>query len=117
MSVGDGGTVILYGCFLSDETTSALSGTFVDGTYLEIATHTIDGGRILPTSVSEQECDTAPSIAPTNFPTMSESPTVTPPKNGGCFSTGGGGYYHCAAAPSASLLVTMVVYHFIHLVV
>ena len=100
MMVGDGSTIALYGCFLKNDTTNVLSGTFVDGSYLEITTRSIDGGTISPISVSEQECDTAPSSSPTNFPTLSDPPTATPPN--GCARRGKGEYHTLIL-----LLVTM----------
>ena len=83
IEVGDSGTIAFYGCFLRDETTSVVTGTFVDGTAVEVGIRSADGGTVSLVSVGEQECDTAPSSSPTNFPTGSYRPTVTPPKNDG----------------------------------
>ncbi len=90
MEVGDGGTIALYGCFRANDTSSIVSGIFVDDTYLESEIKSIDGGTISLISVSEQECDTAPSTSPTDSPTISSPPTVTPPNGGG---RGRGGEY------------------------
>lgn len=65
--------IIFYGCFMRDRL--QVSGTFVDGTYLDVSIRTSYGGAITLTAVSEQECDTAPSTSPTNFPTVSPRPT------------------------------------------
>lgn len=65
--------IIFYGCFRQDGL--QLSGTFVDESYLDISIRASYGGVITLTAVSEQECETAPSMSPTNFPTISPRPT------------------------------------------
>jgi len=50
-------------------------GTFVDETNLDLTIRTSYGGLITLTAVPEQECETAPSMSPTNFPTVSPQPT------------------------------------------
>jgi hypothetical protein len=52
-----------------------VTGTFPDETYLDVSIRTSYGGEITLTAVSEQECETAPSVSPTNFPTVSPRPT------------------------------------------
>lgn len=79
MEVGDSSTIAFYGCFMKNGT--KVTGMFVDETNLEINVRSRNGGRVNLVSVAEQECDTAPSMSPTNFPTMSSQPTV--PRNGG----------------------------------
>lgn len=78
MRVGDAySSIAFYGCFLKNETTEIVSGTFAaDETYLEVRVR----GDPMLVSVSEQECETAPSVSPTNFPTISPAPTV--PRSG-----------------------------------
>eukprot|EP00985_Skeletonema_marinoi_P017904 scaffold9914_cov142-Skeletonema_marinoi.AAC.1 len=65
--------IIFYGCFKRDRL--QVSGTFPDETYLDVSIRTSYGGEITLTAVSEQECETAPSMSPTNFPTVSPRPT------------------------------------------
>lgn len=113
MEVGDGGTIAFYGCFLKNETSTSMivRGAFVDETtVVEVGIRTTDGGGTVSlVSVSEQECDTAPSSSPTNFPTGSYRPTVvTPPKNNG----GGGGK---GEFPFGFLFI-MAAFNFIHFV-
>ena len=64
---------------MKNETTNIVSGTFADETYLEVKVRERNGGRVDLISVSEQECETAPSSAPTNFPTISPQPTIPRP--------------------------------------
>lgn len=78
MVVGDSSIIALYGCFSKNN--NIISGTFVDETSLEVKVRE-NGGRVELISVAAQECDTAPSTAPTNFPTISPQPTI--PRNGG----------------------------------
>lgn len=73
MEIGTGSTISFYGCFLQDGT--KITGRFVDETELNIAVKTKNGGKLLLIASSEQECDTAPSMSPTNFPTVSPQPT------------------------------------------
>ena len=56
MEVGDRSTIALYGCFMKNDTTNTISGTFVDETYLEVKVRERNGGRVDLISVSEQEC-------------------------------------------------------------
>ena len=112
MEVGDGGTIAFYGCFLKNGTTSMIvRGTFVDETtVVEIGIRSTgdDGGTVSLVSVSEQECDTAPSSSPTDFPTGSYRPTVTPPKYNG----GGGGKREFPFG----FIVMMAAFNFVHFV-
>lgn len=73
MEIGTGSTLAFYGCFLQDGT--KITGRFVDETELNIVVKTKNGGKLLLFASSEQECDTAPSMSPTNFPTISPQPT------------------------------------------
>lgn len=65
--------IIFYGCFMRDRL--QVTGTFADETYLDVLIRTSYGGEITLTAVSEQDCETAPSVSPTNFPTVSPRPT------------------------------------------
>jgi hypothetical protein len=65
--------IIFYGCFKLDGL--QVLGTFVDETNLDVTIRTSYGGRITLTAVSEQECESAPSMSPTTFPTVSPQPT------------------------------------------
>lgn len=87
MEVGDSSMIAFYGCFVKNDT--KVTGVFVDETNLEVNVMTRNGGKVLFISVSDQECETAPSSAPTNVPTLSPQPTV-PRSNGG--SKNGGSY-------------------------
>jgi hypothetical protein len=73
MEVGTGSNIAFYGCFLQSGTT--IAGEFVDGTELNVVVKTKNGGKILLIAVSEQECETQPSMQPTSFPTISPRPT------------------------------------------
>jgi hypothetical protein len=70
IKVEGNGIVYLYGCFRQNDT--EVSGLFAGDVETNI---TIDGDvEFMP--VSEQECDTIPSVAPTSFPTVSPPPTT-----------------------------------------
>lgn len=69
---GDG-LVLLYGCFTQNGT--EISGVFGDDSELNV---TIDGDVDFK-SVAGQECDTIPSVSPTQFPTLSPRPTAPVP--------------------------------------
>ncbi|KAL7552072.1 hypothetical protein ACHAWF_015324, partial [Thalassiosira exigua] len=79
MKVERRGAVIFYGCFSKDGT--RVTGLFSDDTELDVTVRTFYGGEVILVPVSEQICETAPSTAPTNFPTVSHQPTV--PQNRG----------------------------------
>lgn len=72
--------MFLYGCFEKNGT--SVTGMFADEKELDIVVRTRSGGEVVLVSVSEQQCDTAPSTSPTNFPTISPQPTITPPNDG-----------------------------------
>lgn len=80
IEVGDSSIVAFYGCFLKDG--PKVTGFFVDDTNLEVNVRLRNGGSVELISVSEQECETQPSAAPTNFPTSSPQPTVPRPNSG-----------------------------------
>ena len=80
MEVGDSSVIAFYGCFMKNGT--RVSGMFVDETVIDINVRSRNGGRVDLVSVSEQECETAPSMSPTNFPTISSQPTVPLPNDG-----------------------------------
>ncbi|KAL7524963.1 hypothetical protein ACHAXR_000795 [Thalassiosira sp. AJA248-18] len=80
MEVGDSSVITFYGCFLRNGT--AVTGVFADETNLEVNVRMRNGGEVMFIPDSEQECETAPSTSPTNFPTLSAQPTVPRPKNG-----------------------------------
>lgn len=80
MKVERYGKLRLYGCFRKQGT--KVTGIFVDGTYLDVNVKTYYGGEVMLISVSEQECETAPSSSPTSVPTFSRQP-VGPRPNGG----------------------------------
>jgi hypothetical protein len=82
MLVERSGVIVFYGCFEMNGT--RVTGLFSDDqTELDVDIRTQYGGEVVLTAVSEQECDTAPSMEPTNFPTMSPRPTVVQPKSEG----------------------------------
>ena len=81
MEVGDSSTIALYGCFMRNDTTNTISGTFADESFLEVNVRERNGGSVDLISVSEQECETAPSMAPTNSPTTSPQPTIPRPND------------------------------------
>lgn len=74
VSVEGNGIVALHGCF-SVKNKRQVTGLFADDTEVDITIDT-NGGSIEFVTVPEQECDTAPSVAPTSFPTVSPQPTV-----------------------------------------
>lgn len=65
--------IAFYGCFKQEGL--QVSGIFVDETNLDVTIRASYGGLITLTAVPEQECETAPSMNPTNFPTVSPWPT------------------------------------------
>mmetsp|Transcript_23272 Transcript_23272/g.35679 ORF Transcript_23272/g.35679 Transcript_23272/m.35679 type:complete len:305 (-) Transcript_23272:113-1027(-) len=73
MEVGKGSNIIFYGCFLQYGAT--ITGEFVDGTQLDVVVKTKNDGKVSLIAVSEQVCDTQPSMQPTGFPTISPRPT------------------------------------------
>lgn len=81
IEVGDSSTIAFYGCFLQNGT--IVSGEFADETTLSVNVRSRNGGEIVLVSVAEQECETAPSMSPTNFPTLSPQPTVPRPNAAG----------------------------------
>ena len=82
MMVEGNGMILLHGCFLMKNGTQVI-GTFGDDTELDVNIKRDGGGSIDFMSVPEQECDTAPSVAPTSFPTLSPKPTVVQTNNEG----------------------------------
>jgi len=80
IEVGDSSIVAFYGCFMKNA--SKVTGVFVDETNLDINVRLRNGGSVELISVSEQECETAPSASPTNFPTLSPQPTALRPNSG-----------------------------------
>ncbi|KAL7546334.1 hypothetical protein ACHAWF_009662 [Thalassiosira exigua] len=80
MEVGDSSVIAFYGCFNLNGT--KVSGVFADETYIEVDVVKRSSGQVMLIPVAEQECDTAPSVAPTNFPTLSPQPTVPQSKGG-----------------------------------
>ncbi len=73
MEVGTGSTIAFYGCFL--QRGSSITGSFVDGSELDVVVKTKNGGIVSLIAVSEQVCETQPSMQPTSFPTISPQPT------------------------------------------
>lgn len=73
MEVGTGSTIAFYGCFLQKG--SSITGSFVDGSELDVVVKTKNDGKVSLIAVSEQECETQPSMQPTSFPTVSPQPT------------------------------------------
>lgn len=73
MEVGTGSNIAFYGCFLQNGAT--IIGEFVDGTELNVIVKTKNDGKVSLIAVSEQECETQPSMQPTSFPTISPRPT------------------------------------------
>ncbi len=73
MEVGKGCTIAFYGCFLQNG--ASITGSFVDGSELDVVVKTKNDGKVSLISVSEQECETQPSMQPTSFPTVSPRPT------------------------------------------
>lgn len=80
MKVERHGQLMLYGCFRKHGT--KVTGSFVDGTYLDVNVGTYYGGEVMLVSVSDQECETAPSSSPTNVPTFSPQPHAPRPNDG-----------------------------------
>mmetsp|Transcript_32000 Transcript_32000/g.67273 ORF Transcript_32000/g.67273 Transcript_32000/m.67273 type:complete len:327 (-) Transcript_32000:292-1272(-) len=81
MKVERSGSVAFYGCFMKNGT--KVTGVFADESELDITVRTYYGGEVILIPLAEQECDTAPSASPTNFPTLSPQPTVPRPNLGG----------------------------------
>jgi hypothetical protein len=77
MTVDGNGLIALHGCFSFDGT--LISGVFADDSEFRVNINSERGGTIDFVPVPEQECETAPSVAPTNFPTLSSPPTVVLP--------------------------------------
>lgn len=73
MEVGTGSTIAFYGCFLQNG--SSITGSFVDGSELDVVVKTKNDGKVSLIAVSEQICETQPSMQPTSFPTVSPQPT------------------------------------------
>ena len=69
MKVERRGVIAFYGCFMRNGT--KVTGIFEDESELDVTIRTYYGGEVLLIPLAEQECDTAPSTAPTNFPTIS----------------------------------------------
>ena len=80
MVVEGNGAILLHGCF-SMKNGTQVTGIFADETELDVNIKRDGGGSIDFMPVSEQECDTAPSMAPTSFPTLSPKPTVVQTNN------------------------------------
>ena len=76
MKVERRGVIAFYGCFMRNGT--QVTGIFEDESELAVTIRTYYGGEVLLIPLAEQECETAPSTAPTNFPTISllESPRL-----------------------------------------
>ena len=67
MKVERRGVIAFYGCFMRNGT--QVTGIFEDESELDVTIRTYYGGEVLLIPLAEQECETAPSTAPTNFPT------------------------------------------------
>ena len=80
MTVERGGVIAFYGCFMKSGT--RVTGVFADESELDVTVRTFYGGQVLLIPLAEQECETAPSTSPTNFPTSSPQPTVQRPNHG-----------------------------------
>ena len=74
------GQLKFYGCFT--KIGRRVSGTFPDESKLDVTVRTLYGGEVILIPVSEQECETAPSTSPTNYPTVSPQPTIPQPNDG-----------------------------------
>ncbi|KAL7510155.1 hypothetical protein ACHAXN_007239 [Cyclotella atomus] len=74
MMVDGNGLIALHGCFSFNGT--QIVGIFADDSEFNVNIKSESGGSIDFVSVPEQECETAPSVAPTSFPTVSSRPTV-----------------------------------------
>ena len=81
MKVERRGVIAFYGCFKRNGT--QVIGIFEDESELDVTIRTYYGGEVLLIPLAEQECDTAPSTAPTNFPTTSPAPVRIPRPNDG----------------------------------
>ena len=79
MKVERRGVIAFYGCFRRNGT--QITGIFEDESELDVTIRTYYGGEVLLIPLAEQECDTAPSTAPTNFPTLSPQPTLPRPND------------------------------------
>lgn len=86
MLVDGNGMIALHGCF-SMKNSTFVTGIFADDTELSINIITGVSGTIYFALVQEQECDTAPSVAPTSFPTLTSKPTVVQSSNGNGIAT------------------------------
>ena len=75
MLVERNGLIALHGCFSIKDGTRVI-GLFADDSEFNVNINSESGGSINFVSVPEQECDTAPSVAPTAFPTLSPQPTA-----------------------------------------
>lgn len=73
------GVIAFYGCFMRNGT--QVTGIFEDESELDVTIRTYYGGEVLLIPLAEQECDTAPSMVPTNFPTITHMPTVPRPND------------------------------------
>ncbi|KAL7493278.1 hypothetical protein ACHAWT_004838 [Skeletonema menzelii] len=73
MEVGTGSSIAFYGCFLQKGV--SIIGEFVDGSELDVVVKTKNDGKVSLIAVSEQICETQPSMQPTSFPTISPRPT------------------------------------------
>ena len=80
MKVERRGVIAFYGCFMRNGT--QVAGIFEDESELDVTIRTYYGGEVLLIPLAEQECETAPSSAPTTFPTISPQPTVPRPNTG-----------------------------------
>ena len=81
MLVDENGMIALHGCF-SMKNNTFVTGIFADDTELSINIITGVNGIIYFALVPEQECDTAPSVAPTSYPTLSPQPTAIQSSDG-----------------------------------
>ena len=79
MVARSGGTILLYGCFKQDG--DVYRGVFEDETELVLTARTASGGEVIPVAIAEVECEDAPSMEPTNYPTVSPRPTVPRPSD------------------------------------
>ncbi|EJK47381.1 hypothetical protein THAOC_33900, partial [Thalassiosira oceanica] len=79
MVARSGGTILLYGCFKQDG--DVYRGIFQDETELVVTARTTSGGDVIPVAIAEVECEDAPSMEPTNYPTVSPRPTVPRPSD------------------------------------
>lgn len=75
MEVTNRGVITFHGCFLRNGT--RVYGLYPDETELDIEVKMTGGGEVVIIPDGEQECETAPSVSPTKFPTLSPQPTIT----------------------------------------